>query len=209
MMKHEGQTQYRFYRPRRPAGMGEGLKLEGMTAKFGLIGIGILMAVGIAMLLVTNTPKENDLAPVTIEVQAAPYESPKLSSSVLLPVKGARVIALDPATFAAADTTKLNALKNGDIITAWLIKKDAESWNAGEARRDFYHAILLRNADNSWLVDYPSYRKKSRVFNNQGWWLIIFGLLLIPYQLIQRPRLPFWIAIIVFAGAVLAWNLLV
>lgn len=208
MMKHEGQTQYRFYRPRRPAGMGDGLKLEGMTAKFGLIGIGILMAVGIAMLLVTNTPRQENLAPVSIEVQAPPYQSPKLSKSVLLPVKGARVIALDAATFAAADTAKLNDLKKGDIITAWLIKKDAESWNAGEARRDFYHAILLQYADKNWLVDYPSYRLKAMRFNKQGWWLIIFGLLLVPYQLVQNPRIPFWLAILLFAGAVLAWNFL-
>ncbi len=185
--------------------MGDGLKLEGMTAWFGLIGIGILICVGIAMIAISDTPSMDELSAVTIEVQAPAYRTPQATKSVLLPLTYARVLALDPASFAAADTQQLFSLKKGEILFAWLKKEDAVKWNEGVARKDFYKAMLLQKEDKTWLVDYPSFRKKSRVFNNQGWWLIILGGIFIPYQLIPRPKIPVWLAIGGFIALVIAW----
>lgn len=208
MMKHEGQTQYRFYRPRRPGGMGEGLKLEGMSAWFGLLGIALLMMVGIAMLLVSNVPGKDDLQQVTVELQAPPYYTAKFGHSILLPLTGARVMTLDPATYAASDTLQLFSFQKGTVLKVWLLKKDASDWNNGVSRKEFYTAILLQKNEGDWLVDYPSYRKKAMRFNSKGWWLILFGLLLIPYQLIKHPRVPFWLALLLFSAAILTWTYL-
>jgi hypothetical protein len=206
MLKHEGQTPYRFYRPRRPGGMGEGLKLEGMSAYFGLLGIAVLIIVGIAMIAISGTPKMEDLSPINIEVQAPAYRTPKATNTVLLPLTHARVLALDAAAFAVADTNQLFNLKKGEKLIAWLVKEEALEWNNSVARKDFYKAMVLQKEDKTWVVDYPSYRKKSRAFNNQGWWLVLLGLLLIPYQLIKHPSVPFWLAFLLFAGALLVWT---
>ncbi len=205
-MKHEGKTQYRFYRPRRPGGIGDGLKLEGMSAWFGLLGIVILMMVGIAMIALFGVPEMEELAPVSIEAQAPAYRTAKIYKSVLIPLDKAQVLALDPAAFAAADTQQLFSLQKGEKLIAWLEKEEAEKWNNGEARKDFYTALLLQKEDQSWLIDYPSYRKKARAFNNQGWWVVLFGLMLIPYQFIKRPKVPFWLSILLFAAAILIWT---
>lgn len=208
MMKHEGQTPYRFYRPRRPGGMGEGLKLEGMSTWFGLLGIAMLIMVGIAMIAISGTPKMEDLSEVAIEVQAPAYRTPKAYKTILIPLIQAKVLALDPAAFAVADTLQLFSLKKGEKLTAWLEREDALMWKQGVARQDFYKAMILQKEDKTWIVDYASYRKKSRAFNNQGWWVIIFGVLLVPYQLLAKPRIPFWIAFLLFTGSLLVWTFL-
>lgn len=208
MMKHEGQTPYRFYRPRRPGGMGEGLKLEGMSASFGLLGIAMLMIVGIAMITISGTPKMEELSPVNIEVQAPAYRTPKAYKTVLIPLIQAKVLALDPAAFAVADTLQLFSLKKGEKLTAWFEKEDALKWNQGVARQDFYKAMVLQKEDKSWIVDYPSFRKKSRVFNNQGWWLILLGAILVPYQLIPRPKIKVYIAIGLYVLAIFLFAML-
>ena len=151
-MKHEGQTPYRFYRPRRPGGMGEGLKLEGMSAYFGLLGIGVLILVGIAMIAISGTPTMEDLSPINIEVQAPAYRTPKATKTVLLPLTHAKVLALDAAAFAVADTTLLFSLKKGEKLIAWLEKEEAEKWNNEVARKDFYKAMLLQKEDKSWYL---------------------------------------------------------
>jgi hypothetical protein len=207
-MKHEGKKPYRFYRPRRPGGMGDGLKLEGMSSWFGLLGIAVLILVGIAMIAISGTPKMEDLSPVNIEVQAPAYRTPKAIKTVLLPLTHAKVLALDPAAFAVADTQKLFTLKKGEKLIAWLEKEDALKWNEGVARKDFYKAMLLQKEDKNWIVDYPSFRKKSRAFNNQGWWLVLFGAILVPYQLISKPKIPVWVAITVLIAAIVLWNVL-
>jgi hypothetical protein len=152
MMKHEGQTPYRFYRPRRPGGMGEGLKLEGMSAYFGLLGIAVLIIVGIAMIAISGTPKMEDLSPINIEVQAPAYRTPKATNTVLLPLTHARVLALDAAAFAVADTNQLFNLKKGEKLIAWLVKEEALEWNNSVARKDFYKAMVLQKEDKTWVV---------------------------------------------------------
>jgi hypothetical protein len=209
MMKQEGNKQHRFYRPRRPGGAyGDGLALEGVTSKFGLIGIGMLMAVGIAMLLIRSTPKESELAPVAVTMQASPYRTPKLFNSVLLPLTGARVMALDPATFAAADSIMLFSLKKGDNLNVWLTRPEAERWNEGRGRKDFYKALMLQKSSGEWIVTFKAYQKKAERFGSQGWWLIGLGVLLIPYQLLRKPKIPVWIALGVFLIVLLVWNFL-
>ncbi len=208
MMKHEGKPPYRFYRPHRPGGMGDGLKLEGMSTWFGLIGIIILMLVGIAMIAISGTPKMEDLSPVSIEVQAPAYRTPKAHKTVLIPLTRAKVLALDPAAFAVSDTQKLFTLQKGEVLTAWMENKDAENWKNGVARKDFYKAMLLQKEDKSWLVDYPSFRKKSRAFNNQGWWVVLLGAILVPYQLISKPKIPVWATIAAFIAAIVLLNIL-
>jgi hypothetical protein len=208
MMKHEGKPMYRFARARRPAGAySQGLPLEGVTSKFGLIGIGMLMAVGIAMLLIRDAPKENNLIPIRVTMQAPPYKTPKVHKSVLLPITNARVLALDPAAFAAADTAALFALKKGEIIDAWLSSQEAEKWNNGVARKDFYRAFMIQNTSGKWIVNYQAYQKKASKFGSQGWWVILLGILLVPYQLIKKPRIPVWITLSVFVIVLVLWNI--
>ena len=209
MLKHEGQNIYRTKRSRRTNSMYDNrLVLEGVTSKFGFIGIGVLLVVGIIMLLATHIPKENELAAINIELQAPPYRTVKLRNSVLLPVTGARVLALEPATFAAADSMQLFALKKGESLKAYLNKPDAENWNSGVARKDFYKALLLQKTNTTWLVNYKSYRKKALGFSSQGWWLILLGILLIPYQFINYPKFSIWLALLLYSSAILAWNYL-
>ena len=209
MLKHEGQTIYRTKRSRRTNSMYDNrLVLDGVTSKFGFIGIGVLLLVGIIMLFATHVPKENELAPINIEIQAPPYRTVKLRNSVLLPVTGARVLALEPATFAAADTTQLFALKKGETLKAYLNIPDATNWNNGVARKDFYKAHLLQKTDNSWLVNYTAYRIKALGFSSQGWWLILLGLILVPYQFIRYPKFSIWLALLLYGSAILAWNYL-
>ncbi len=180
---------------------GEGLKLDGVTEKFGLIGIGLLMLVGVLIIVNTHIPAETELSSIKITLQAPPYRTPKLKNSVLLPVTGAQVVALDPATFAASDTTQLFALQKGAELIAYLPDAEAKNWKEGVGRKDFYKAILLQKTDNSWLIDYPAYNKKARNFSSHGWWLILLGAILIPYQLISKPRIPFWAAILLYGLA--------
>jgi hypothetical protein len=206
MMKHEGQKQYRFYRPRRPAGVGDGLKLEGMSARFGLLGIALLVIVGIAMIAISDSPKMEDLSPVTIEVQAPAYRTPKAYKTVLIPLIQAKVLALDPAAFAVADTIQLFSLKKGEKLTAWLKREDALNWSKGVARQDFYKAMVVQKEDKTWIVDYPSFRQKSRAYNNQGWWLVLLGAILVPYQLIPRPKIKVYIAIGLYVLAILLYS---
>jgi hypothetical protein len=210
MMKHEGQEGKkvsRFGRPQRSRGIyGDGLSLEGVTSKFGLLGIALLIIVGIAMIAISGTPTMDELSPVNIEVQAPAYRTPKAINTVLLPLTHAKVLALDPAAFSAADTTQLFTLKKGEKLIAWLEKEDAVKWNEGVARKDFYKAMLLQKEDKTWIVDYPSFRKKSMAFNNQGWWIILLGAILIPYQLISKPKIPVWVTIAAFITAIIVWN---
>ncbi len=206
MLKQEGKTQYRFYRPRRPGGMGEGLRLEGMSSLFGLMGIGLLIFVGGFMLVVSNIPTEKDMTAVDIELTAPPYRSPR--NGVLLPITRARVMALSQASFAAADSAKLFSLVKGDVLKAWLKAPEAQKWNEGVGRKDFYHTLLLQKKNGDWLVDYKSYRRKAGKFSSQGWWIILFGLMLIPYQLIRKPQIPVWAAIGGFILVIILWNFL-
>jgi hypothetical protein len=128
------------------------LALEGVTSKFGFIGIGVLVLVGIIMLLATHIPKENELAAINIEIEAPPYRTVKLRNSVLLPITGARVLALDAAAFAVADTNQLFNLKKGEKLIAWLVKEEALEWNNSVARKDFYKAMVLQKEDKTWVV---------------------------------------------------------
>ena len=186
---------------------GEGLRLEGVTSYFGLIAIGMLMLVGLAMLLTRNSIKQGQLEPVSIELQASPYATPRLKNTVVLPITGARVMALDPASFAAADTAVLNQLGKGEKLNAWLVREDAEKWNQGAGRKDFYQALLLQKENGSWVVDYPSYSRKAGGYTSQGWWVMLLGLVLLPYQLIRKPKIPVWISLILLAAAVASYYL--
>ena len=188
---------------------GEGLQLEGVTSYFGLIAVVILILIGIAMVLVTNIPKKTDLEPVSIVVQAPPYRGARVKHTLLLPVTGARVLALDQATYKAADTTLLFALKKGDQLNAWLSKPEAEKWNAGVGRKDFYTAFLLQYDNGNWIVDHPAYRKTAGGMTGQGWWLIILGVLLIPYQFIRRARFPAWAMLVLYTAAIILYYLFV
>lgn len=180
---------------------GDGLRLDGVTSKFGLIGIGLLMLVGVLIIVYTHIPSEKELSSISITLQAPPYRTPKLKNSVLLPVTGAQVLALDPATFAASDTNRLFALQKGEQLLAFMPAPEAENWKEGVGRKDFYKALLLQKTDKTWLVDYPSYKKKVRNFSSQGWWLILLGAILVPYQLIAKPKIPFWAAILLYGLA--------
>jgi hypothetical protein len=182
---------------------GEGMELKGVTSKFGLIGIGMLMLVGLLIIVVSDIAGEKDLKPISIELQASPYRTPKLKNSILLPLTDAKVIALDPATFAASDTNQLFALQKGEKLIAYLPAEEAMKWKDGVGRKDFYKALLLQKADNSWLVDYPSYKLKAQRLTSQGWWLIILGAILIPYQLVAKPKIPFWVSLLLYIGALL------
>lgn len=208
-MKHEGQERKkvnRFGRPQKSRGIyADGLSLEGVSSKFGWMGIGLLILVGITILLVTHIPKEKELVAINIELQASPYRTPKLKNSVLLPITGARVLALDPAAFAAADTIQIFALKKGEKLKAFLISTDAKNWNDGVGRKDFYKALLLQKTDNNWLVDYKTYRKKALGFSSQGWWLILLGVILVPYQIIQSPKFSIWFALLLYGLVLVGW----
>jgi hypothetical protein len=201
-------TPYRFYRPRRPEGIGAGLRLDGVTNIFGLIGISFLIIVGIAMLLVRNSIKEKDLTPVQITLQAPPYYTPKLHNSILLSITGARVMALEQASFAAADSTLLFSLKKGDNLNAWLTKPEAEKWNEGIGRKDFYKALMLQKSSGEWIVSLKAYQKQANRFSSQGWWLIVLGVILIPYQLLSKPKIPVWVAIGIYVLILLLWIFL-
>ncbi len=208
-MKHEGQERKkvnRFGRPQKSRGIyADGLSLEGVSSKFGFMGIGLLILVGIAILLVTHIPKEKELVAINIDLQAPPYRTPKLKNAVLLPITGARVLALDPAAFAAADTIQIFALTKGETLKAYLIATDATNWNDGVGRKDFYKALLLQKTDNSWLVDYKAYRKKAVGFSSQGWWLILLGVILVPYQIIQSPKFSIWFALLLYGLVLVGW----
>ncbi len=208
-MSSEARPPYRFYRPRRPGGMGEGLRLEGMSSTFGLIGIAILILVGCFMVFVTNIPKQNELFPIDIELTAPPYLSSKFGKTALLPVTRARVMSLQAATFAAVDSSQLFALAKGEKLLAWLTMQEAKDWNEGVGRKDFYTALLLQKKNGAWLVDYKSYRSKAGKFGSQGWWIILFGLLLVPYQLLQKPKVPIWVAILLYIFSIVVWNVFV
>jgi hypothetical protein len=197
-MKQETKTPNRFYRPRRPGGIGAGLQFEGVTNIFGLLGIGLLVIIGIAMLLVRNSIREKDLEPVSITLQAPPYHIPKLRNSVLLSITGARVMALDQAAFAAADTSKLLALQRGDALKAWMLKKEAEKWNNNIGRKDFYKAMMLQKTDGTWIIDYKGYNRKASNYSGQGWWLILLGCILLPYQIMRQTKIPVWAAILAY-----------
>lgn len=207
-MKPPKQTPYRFYRPRRPGGLGDGLRLEGMSSKFGLMGIGVLVLVGILMLMVTNIPNKNELGPIDIELTAPPYITTKYGKTVLLPITRARVLSLNAATFEAVDSNKLFALAKGDMLKAWLTAPEAQNWMEGVGRKDFYTAILLQQKSGEWLVDYGQYRRKAARFSNQGWWLILLGCLLLPYQLLHKPKFPIWAAIVCYILFILCWAYL-
>jgi hypothetical protein len=169
------------------------------------MGIGLLVLVGIAILLVTHIPKEKDLVAIHIELQAPPYRTVKLRNSVLLPVTGVSVLALEPAAFAASDTMQLYALKKGEKLIAYLINQDANNWNNGVARKDFYKALLLQKTDKTWLIDFKSYRKKALGFSSQGWWLIFLGIILVPYQVIQSPKFSIWLALMLYGLLLVSW----
>lgn len=207
-MAQETKPPYRFYRPRRPEGVGAGLRLDGVTNIFGLVGISFLIIVGIAMLMVRNSSKQKDLTPVEITLQAPPYYSPKLRNSVLLSITGARVMALDPATFAAADSTLLFSLKKGDNLNVWLTKPEAEKWNDGIGRKDFYKALLIQKSSGEWIVPFNAYQHKANRFSSQGWWLIVLGIILVPYQLLSKPKIPVWVILGVYISILIIWILL-
>jgi hypothetical protein len=164
------------------------------------------LLVGLLILLGSGTPKEKDLAPIEIEITAPPYRTPSLRNSVLLPVTRARVLAIHPATFKAADSAKLFSLKKSDVLTVWLTAAEAQKWNAGVARKDFYTALVLQKKNSEWVVDYESFRKKAGKSSSHGWWIILFSLILIPYQLISKPKIPVWAAIGGFILVLVIWN---
>lgn len=197
-MKQEPKTPYRFYRPRRPTGIGAGLQFEGVTNIFGLLGIGLLIVIGIAMLLVRNSLREKDLEPVMVTLQAPPYQTPKLRNSMLLSITGARVMAIDQAAFGAADTSLLMGLTKGTELKVWMQKQEAKKWNNKVGRKDFYKAILLQKTDGTWIIDYMAYRSKASSYSSQGWWLILLGLMLTPYQVLRKPKIPVWAALIAY-----------
>lgn len=207
-MKQEPKVPYRFYRPRRPEGMGAGLRLDGVTNIFGLVGITFLILVGIAMLMVRNSLGEKDLEAVEIIIQAPPYFTPKLRNSILLSITGARVMALEPASYAAADTAALMRLRQGDVLKAWMPKKEAQKWNEGLGRKDFYRAMLLQKSDGNWIVNHKAYQKKAQGHSSQGWWLILLGLILIPYQVLRNPKIPVWLVLGVYILVLMFWILL-
>jgi hypothetical protein len=197
-MKQEAKTPYRFYRPRRPGGIGAGLQFEGVTNIFGLLGIGLLILIGIAMLLVRNSIREKDLEPVNVTLQAPPYQTPKLRNTVLLSITRARVMAIDQAAFATADTSVLMGLSKGTELKVWMPKNEAEKWNNNIGRKDFYKAIMLQKTDGTWIIDYNAYSRKASSYSSQGWWLILLGMILIPYQVLRRPKIPVWAALIAY-----------
>jgi hypothetical protein len=195
-MQQAPKTPYRFYRPYRPKGMGEGLKLEGVTTIFGLLGIGVLILVGISLLLVNTVPTEKELYPVEAELSSTPYRSAKFRNTLLIPFTNARVMKLEETSFTAIDTSLLFSLDKGDMLRVFMHPKEAENWNKGISRKDFYSAVLIQKAgDKTWILDYPTYRKKAAKAQSQGWCLIILGAILVPYQLIRNPKFPVWAAI--------------
>jgi len=200
---------YRFYRPRRPGGLGEGLKLEGVTTKFGLLGIAVLMLVGMAMLGMNKVPEEHDLIPVIADLSASPYRSGKSSQGILIPFSDARVMKLDGSSLAAVDTISLFSLQKGDTLEVYMQEKEAENWKAGVARKDFYTAIILKKAGaEGWVIDYHSFRKEASRSGSQGWWLLLLGAILIPYQLIRQPKIPIWLSIALYVFAIIVCYLL-
>ncbi|MCU0403227.1 MAG: hypothetical protein MUE99_01675 [Chitinophagaceae bacterium] len=208
-MKPPPKTQYRFYRPRRPGGMGDGLKLEGVSSKFGLIGLAVLMLVGFSMLWINRTAPESDFLPVTAELSSSPYRSSKMQNTVLIPFTRAKVMKLDAASLAAVDTNVLFSLKKGDILTVYMQKEEAENWLADVGKKDFYTAILLKKVDKEeWIVSYSDFRKKANRLSGQGWWLVMLAVLMLPYQLIRHPKVPIWVALMLFAACAIAFYFL-
>lgn len=194
-MKDTPKTQYRFYRPRRPEGVGAGLRLEGVTHLFGLVGSAMLILIGIAMLLMRNPVAEADLVTIEMVLQAPPYQTRKVKNTVLLPATDARILALEHAAYTASNKNALMALKKGDSITVGMAKQEANNWNQNKPRKDYFKAITLQKKGGEHIISFQAYHQKANQVSSQGWWAVLLGILFIPYQFIQKPKLPIWAAI--------------
>lgn len=197
----------RSSRPRRPGSMfGQGNPLYGVTGKFGLIGLLVLFITG--LLVQVNKPDidVNALQAVEVTLNAKPYNSAKMGGSLLLPAVDGRVLALAPEAFKVVRPEAMEQLGTGSKVIAGMQAEDAAFWQSGQSKRNFLLAYTLQTAQGKQLVNPKDLDHWQRWHNNTGAWLMLLALILLPYAMLQKPRLSIWITILLYITLVAVYS---
>lgn len=198
---------YRFYRPRRPGGIGNGLPLEGVSSKFGLAATIVLLLIGVVIFFNKERITAKDVQATGVRLTASPYAGKK-AGTYLVPLEQSRVLLIDQNAAKAVDTTRLFALQKGDSLLAFVKWETALAWQNGKSPKGNAQLYWLKNLkDGQWVIAMGAYKKAESNNGNAGLWLLIFSLILLPYQIWRKIPVPLWLALIVYAVtlAIFVW----
>jgi hypothetical protein len=179
---------------------GQGNPLYGVTGKFGLIGLLILFATGLLVQVNKPAVHTSSLQEIQLTLKAKPYNSKKMGGSLLLPANDGRVLALAPEAFKVIKTNALLQLEAGSKVITGLQPQDAAIWLSGQSKRNFLLAYTLRLANGTQVVHPHDLDHWQRWHNNTGAWLMLLALVLLPYALLQKPKLNIWVALLLFTA---------
>ncbi len=196
----------RTNRPRRPGSkFGTGNPLDGVTSKFGLFGVLVLFVIGLGVQNNKFKLDEKTLEPIDLIAQNKPFTPKTNQKTILIPLQGGQVVAIDLEAYKAADTSLLYTIEQGTAFTAWLKTTDVAMLQKGYSSKDFTKVFRLQLKSGGWIIHPETYKKIENREGNQGLYLMIFALCLLPYTLVTNPRVPIWATLILFTAALLAW----
>lgn len=189
----------RTNRPRRPGSQfGQNNPLYGVTGKFGLIGLLVLFVIGLLVQLNKPGVKAGTLKQVALQLKAPPYPSKKMKGGLLLPATDGRVLGIAPEAMQVLDTQALQALKADTILIAGLLTSDAAFWQTGQTKRNFLLAYTLQSGGGKMIVSAEKLYSWQLWHNNTGAWLMLLSIMLLPYGLLEKPRVNIWLTLLLF-----------
>jgi uncharacterized iron-regulated membrane protein len=185
---------------------GQGNPLYGVTGKFGLIGLLVLFITGLLVQLNKPSIEVNALQAVEVILNAKPYKSSKMGGSLLLPTADGRVLALAPEAMKVVRPDGIEQLEAGTKAIVGMPAEDAAFWQSGQSKRNFLLAYTLQIAQGKEVVNPNDLDRWQRLHNNTGAWLMLLALMLLPYAMLQKPRISIWITILLYMALVAAYS---
>lgn len=197
---------YRFYRPRRAAGIGNGLPLDGVSAQFGLFAGIILLLIGLGIFYAKERIAVSDVQAVGVQLTAVPYMGKK-ANAYYIPITQSRLLVVEGNALLAADTAQLSVLQKGDSLLAFIQWKDAIAWQNGKSPRINTPVYWLQNQQSKqWLISIDGYKQAERTHGNIGLWIAIFAIILLVHQVWRNAPWPIWVSLLLFVLAILFVN---